>query len=112
MKRSFNLTTSAEDLDRLAGPEDLLTLLNGFDGLELMVLEEDDRGLIPRGRVLGLHALCTPYWLDFWRGDEGALLAEFGDWDTCRAYYGGTDPHLLVEAIRRDMGHAAGHGAG
>lgn len=111
MKRTFNLTTSAEDLDRLRSPQDLMDLLEGFDGLELMVLDEDDRGLIPPGKVLGLHMICLPYWLDFWRQDRAALLAEFGDWEACRAYYGGDDPTLLVEGVRKDLARALHYGA-
>ena len=55
MKIQFNLTTSIEDMKRFDSREDLLSLMEGFDGVELMQFEEDERGVIPGERVIGLH---------------------------------------------------------
>ena len=48
MKRTFNLTTYREDLDRYRDRDDLLSALDGFDGVELMHCGPDARGIVPR----------------------------------------------------------------
>ena len=65
MKMMFNLTTSAEDLDRFPERKDLLELMHGFDGVELMQFEEDSREIIPKECVIGFHMGYFPCWLDF-----------------------------------------------
>ena len=66
MKIQFNLTTSIEDMKRFDTRKDLLDLMKGFDGVELMQFEDDERGIIPKDRVIGLHMGYFPYWIDFW----------------------------------------------
>ena len=55
MKRTFNLTTYSDDLDRYRDRADLLSALRGFDGLELMHCGEDVRGIIPPEKIEGVH---------------------------------------------------------
>ena len=69
MKRTFNITTYSEDLDRYRDREDLLSTLDGFDGLELMHCGEDTRGVVPSERIIGVHLIFFPYWYDFYTGD-------------------------------------------
>lgn len=111
MKTLFNLTSCREDLARYADRQDLLRDLAGFDGLELMDLGPDPRGILPPGKIIGLHTSFPNYWLDFWRGDEAALLREFGSMEVCQDYYGGLDPQLLAENLRRQLAQAKAHGA-
>ena len=47
MKTMFNLTTSSEDMDRFNVRQDLLDLMDGFDGVELMQFEDDIQEIIP-----------------------------------------------------------------
>ena len=51
MKRTFNLTTYSEDLDRYRDRDDLVRAVGGFDGLELMHCGPDIRGIVPRERM-------------------------------------------------------------
>ena len=112
MKLSINLTTSPEDLDRFNSSEDLLKLLRGFDGVELMYYGEDERRIIPPERIVGFHMSNHNYWLDFWRQDEDALRLEFDDLETAKASFGGTlDPQRLVEEFRRDFALSKRFGA-
>ena len=103
MKTLFNLTTSSEDLDRFADQTELLKLMNGFDGVELMQFEEDEKGMIPKERVIGLHMGYFPCWLDFWNGNEEALLKEFDSKENWEQIYGGTDRNAILERFRKDL---------
>ena len=111
MKTMFNITTDSEDMDRFHSRDDLLSLLDGFDGIELLCFEPDQRGLIPKDRVIGLHMCYFPYWLDFWKGDKLALLREFGSMDECQNYYGGLSPDTLIRRFQRDLEYAKYYGA-
>ncbi len=103
MKTLFNLTTSACDLDRFRSRDALAAFMRGFDGVELLVCEEDERCIVPEERVIGVHMSYFPYWLDFWRGDEAALMKEFGTLEACERYYGGTDKSALLTRFRADL---------
>ena len=78
MKTLINLTTSTYDLDRFPYREALLSFLEEFsmDGVELLVCDPDPRGIVPASCVVGQHMLYYPYWLDFYRGDEAALMRD------------------------------------
>lgn len=103
MKTLFNLTTSANDLDRFGSRAELIRLMEGFDGVELMVFDEDLRGIVPKERVYGIHMAFFPFWYDFWRGNQKALTDEFGSSGEWERYYGGPTRDALLERFRRDL---------
>ena len=111
MKTQFNITTSFCDLDRFASREEFLALLDGFDGVELMVCGEDERNLICPENVVGLHMSSFYYWLDFWQGNVDRCLQEFGTEEAMRAYYGGETRQALVDRFRADLANAKSYGA-
>ncbi len=111
MKTLFNLTTSSCDLDRFADQGELLALLEGFDGVELMCFEPDSRGILPPGQVVGVHMNCLPAWYDLYVGDLAACEREFGSLERCEAYYGGLTRAALLERYRRDLESARRYGA-
>ena len=111
MKRTFNLTTYHEDLDRFLDRDDLLSALEDFDGLELMHCGEDDRGIVPPERIIGVHLCYFPYWYNFYSGDLAACARSLGGMDNMRAFYGGDTPDALVQAFRRDIDRAREEGA-
>ena len=111
MKRTFNLTTYSEDLDRYRDREDLLSALDGFDGLELMHCGEDSRGVIPREKIVGVHLCFFPYWYDLYTGDLAACVRNLGSLEAVRACYGGNTPEDLVAAYRQDIDRAKAEGA-
>ena len=111
MKRTFNLTTYREDLDRYRDRADLLSALAGFDGVELMHCGEDARGVVPPEKILGVHLIFFPYWYDFYTGDLAACERHLGGREAVRALYGGDTPEALVDAYRRDIEQAKAEGA-
>ena len=107
----FNLSTDPEDMKRFRTREDLLALMEGFDGVELLCFEPDTTDLIPEEKVIGLHMCYFPYWLDFYRGDREALLREFDSEEECRNYYGGSSPDALLSRFQKDLEFAKQYGA-
>ena len=89
-------------MDRYASAEDFLSVLSGFDGVELMHYEDDSRGIILSDRLIGFHMSSLYYWLDFWNGDTDRCLKEFGSKESMYAYYGGTSRQALIDRFRRD----------
>ena len=111
MKRTFNLTTFSDDLDRYRDRDDLLSALDGFDGVELMHCGPDARGIVPREKIVGIHLIFFPYWYDFYTGDMAACVRNLGSSEAVRALYGGDTPDALIEAYRRDIEKARAEGA-
>ena len=60
----------------------------------------------PNYLVVGYHLMFWSNWLDYWRGDEAALLREFGDWDMIREYYHGTTRESMVAQYKTDLRRA------
>jgi len=79
--------------------------------VELLACDDDPRGIVPVERVSGQHMIYFPYWLDFYRGDELALIREFGSMEECERVYGGTDKRALIERFRADFRLAEHYGA-
>lgn len=111
MKIQFNLTTSWDDMRRFQSRDELLDLMRGFDGVELMHFDEDERGIIPPERVIGLHMNYFPCWLDFWNGNEDAVLREFGSMENAHQAYGGCDRSAILNRFRQDLKNAHRWGA-
>lgn len=111
MKTMFNLTTDPYDLDRFQTQADLLDLMHGFDGVELLSFEPNPDGFIPHERIIGLHMCYYPYWLDFYLGDEPAWMREFGSIADCFSYYGSDSPDVMLARFRQDLVYAHQYGA-
>ncbi|MCL1879343.1 MAG: sugar phosphate isomerase/epimerase [Actinomycetia bacterium] len=107
----FNLTTDPCDLDRFSGRAELLAMMQGFDGVELLSFEPDRDGVIPVERIIGLHMCYYPYWLDFYCGDRQAWLREFGSTENCISYYGSDSPAVILDRFRQDLAYAHQYGA-
>ena len=109
LKTQINLTTTSCDLDRFASQKELLELL-ADDGIELTCYDEDARGIVPAGRVRGLHMNCLPYWVEFWRGNLDACIKEYDDRETVCAVFGGDTREALLDHYRKDLAHAKRYG--
>ena len=79
----------------------------GLDGIEFMLCAPWDRAMYPPAYIKGVHLLFWPSWLDFWRGDKAALLAEFGTEENILAYYGSLDVGDWVESWKENLRQAA-----
>lgn len=106
MKTVFNMTTCEDDLRRFQDSADFEQMLDGFDGVELMYFGEDARSIIPRDKIIGLHMHFFPFWLDFWNGNEKALLKEFDTKETWEQYYGGTTRDVIVHRFQKELEQA------
>ena len=53
-----------------------------LDGYELFLGPELDRDFFPVSLLQGVHLHFFPNWVDFWKGDNEAVLASFGDKET------------------------------
>ena len=103
MKTVFNLTTDLYDLGRFKNQNELESLMAGFDGIELMYVGDDTRGIIKKEYVTGFHMYAFPYWFDMWKGNEQALLDEFGTPEDCERYYGGTTRDALIGKMKAEL---------
>lgn len=113
MKTSINFTTSYDDVDRFADRADFEGFLESydFDGVELMVIGEDSKGLIQPEHVVGLHMSSFVTWVDLWEQNEEGVLHEFGTLEAAEAHYGGLSRDVLVERVRQDFRNARKYGA-
>lgn len=111
MKLAFNVTTCEGDCDFLADENETKRQMEGYDGLELQVLDDPAEGLIDPALITGLHMACIPCWYALWTQDEQALRAEFGDLAAAEHYYGGLSRETLLDKFRRDLFYAERFGA-
>ena len=105
------MTDCSCDLERFSSREDMYDLLKGFDGLELMHMEEDGKGMISADMVTGYHAVFPEYWVDFYRGSCKRLEKEFDTLEKAFNYYGGSEPKLLSERLKKEYENACRYGA-
>jgi hypothetical protein len=81
------------------------------DGLEFIWGGGGLPSQLPQGLAVGYHLTFYPDWLDFWRGDEKALLRKFGSREAYVSFYGGEDGGCLLNQCRADLERAAALGA-
>jgi len=82
-----------------------------LDGIEAVWGGDDAMDSFPDGSAAGYHLIFYPDWLDFWRGDEMALLGKFGSRESWVSFYGGEDRQALIRQYRADMARAVRLGA-
>ena len=105
MIRTTNFNNSREDMARYAGAEDIRSFCRRYhlDGLEYMRIPDCPEEEIPMELVKGIHLSSFQNWMDLWRGDEEALLREFGNMETAARFYGGTDRDALIRKYREEL---------
>ena len=104
MKKLFNLTTCEGETDFLADLNETARQFDGYDGIELQVIDDPAEGLIDPAVVIGLHMACVPCWYALWTGDEKGLLDEFGTLAEAEKYYSGPlTRETLLNKFRRDL---------
>ena len=92
MLQLVNLSNYITDNELIANsPERLQAILEKYNlaGLEMMFCGPCDTRLHRRKWLHGCHLRFWPWWLDFWRGDQEALLQQFGSQTEIDACYGG-----------------------
>ena len=97
-----NITNSDMDVARYRDADDLRRFCDefGLDGLELLpVAGSRELFTIPPERVVGVHLPFYTSWYDFWRGDEAALMAEYGSPENVRMVFGGERPECALDML-------------
>lgn len=110
MKKLMNITTSHFDIPRYRDNLDLKYFYRSFglDGVEVMEGSVESQDIIREDDVTGVHLTFFPCWVRLWRGDEAAILDEYGSWDVCREVYGGDTGETLLKAYGKNLSFAAG----
>lgn len=105
----LSMTNTGSDLGRFSDFSNLSLFLaeHGLDGLELMPYKSEEIGYLPASAVAGLHLGYFTTWVDFWRGDEAAVLREFGTLEEAENHFGGSSRAALVSFFRAQMDMAA-----
>ena len=108
MKSIMNFTTSYHDLDRYLSNDDLKSTYRqfGLDGLELMQAGDDERAIVRKDDVIGVHLKYFNHWLSLWKGDMEAVLAEYDTVENCESIFGGTGPEAIIAAYEKNLAFA------
>lgn len=109
MKLLTNFAVYEGCLEQHAGPEGLARDCTelGLDGIEIVWGHDGPvADQPPSSLVVGYHLLFFSTWVDFWQGNEAAVLEEFGTWDAARSCYGAETRDELVARFRRDLQRA------
>ncbi|WP_371378706.1 TIM barrel protein [Sporomusa aerivorans] len=113
MLQLVNLSNYVTDNELIANnPARLSSFLeqHNLDGLELMLCAPWDDKLHKREWLHGCHLRFWPWWLDFWRGDQAALLQQFGSQDEINACYGGPAREDWLDIYRENIRTATAAG--
>jgi hypothetical protein len=108
MKKLMNITTSHFDIPRYRDNGDLKQFYRkfGLDGVEVMEGSVESQTVVLEDDVVGVHLTFFPCWVRLWRGDEEAILDEYGSWDVCRKVYGGDSGEALLGAYKKNLAFA------
>lgn len=108
MRELVSFPIYAESLGEYADTAELVESIHalGCDGIEGIWGGDDTWHMLPDGFALGYHLLFYPDWLDFWRGNEKALVQKFGSREAYTAFYGGADGQTLIDQYRADLARA------
>lgn len=92
-------------LQEYDSPEDLIEFYTRLrcQGLEIIDCNDDPRGIVCPDAVVGLHLTFQACWLDFWRGDLDAVLAEFGSNQVIEEFFGSLEPMSLVRQYQKEL---------
>ena len=114
MLQLVNLSNDPTDTEGLLGgsQERLQNFLQAhhLDGIEFMCCGPWDRSFHTPEMIHGFHLWFWPSWLDFWRGNEEALMEEYGSLSTVEAVFG-TSPEAWLNSWQRNFQQAAECGA-
>lgn len=76
---------------------------HNLDGVEMMFCAPWDAQLHKPEWMHGCHLRFWPWWLDFWRGDQEALLRQFGSQERINECYGGPNREDWLTIYRENI---------
>lgn len=106
MLQLVNLSNYRTDNELIAySPQRLQAFLmkHNLDGLEMMFCSPWDVQLHRPEWLHGCHLRFWPWWLDFWRSDEQALLKQFGSRKAIADCYGGLSREAWLSIYRDNI---------
>jgi hypothetical protein len=80
------------------------------DGVEFIRCGPDDRKIIRPDMAVGCHLIFYSDWVDFWRGNENALMRKFGSPETVRSVYSAKNRDEFIAQFKSDMDYAESMG--
>ncbi len=69
---------------------------HSLDGIEMILYGDYKVADIPKSMIVGHHLLYWPNWMDFWQGNQKALLKDFLTEENIKAYYGFQTPSDML----------------
>lgn len=112
MYRMMNMTDVQEDMERFRDDHELKEYCRmlGLDGIEYQKVMNEG-GVQDTSLIYGVHLSSLYSWVDFWRGNEDAILKEYGNWETIEQYYGGRNKEAVYVKTKRELDYAKEIGA-
>ena len=110
----MNISNCSGDLEKFQGSWENVELFlkkHQLDGVEMIRYEDDFLDTLPKDILKGYHLRYFPTWLEFYRGEHEKLLEMFGDDESIKQHYGGTDPSILVDTFKKEHQRAINFGA-
>ncbi len=75
----------------------------GLDGVEGIADPDYYDDAFPASLLTGYHMTFYPDWVDFWHGDEAALIRKFGSLEGARGFYRCASPEEFLGLFRADF---------
>lgn len=76
------------------------------DGVEYIRGGHDERSIIRPHMAVGCHLIFYSDWVDFWQGNEAALIRKFGSPETVASVYSAKNRDEFIAQFKEDMDHA------
>lgn len=108
MKVLTNISSYRMEEDWFKSSEEARLFLKntGLDGFEVIFFGVESPQIVKKEQIFGIHLMYWPTWIDFWRGNEENLLAQFTTWDNVEAYYGGRNRQVLIDHYKKEFKRA------
>ncbi len=113
MLETISFPVCSDSMSEYENPSDLQDFCHalGCDGIEAVWGGDDTIDSLKGGLALGYHLTFYPDWLDFWQGNDTALLRKFGSREAYTSFYGGSGREALLRVYRADLLRAVRLGA-
>lgn len=85
-----------EEVQRFVDAHDL-------DGVEMILYGDYSVEAMPVELIHGHHLLYWPNWLNFWKGDQAALLKDFLEEENIRSYYGMDSKDDMIDYYKKEF---------
>lgn len=113
MKKLMNFSVDPYDLNKFGNDSTRLEAFmekHRLDGLEMIQYADWNNSMVPNRLITGNHSCFWPMWLDFWTGNQGALLRQFGSKAAMDEYYCCGSRGELVQNYRAELRKASALG--